>query len=695
MLIYFQQNKLLTTAICIALFICCFFYLLSTHAGNGVIMLNEIDTRIFLQYAQNMADGLPYVFSIGDSPSTGSTSHLYPLLLSIPAKLGFRGSSLITIAYLLNAACYLISLKLVWDITRKLSPNAAPLALVLTTLSGQTVNAFLGMTDMGLYTVLILFLIHALLYENRRNAYLFLTFCCFTRPEGFILSIAFLCCVLVYLIVDKLNSERIHKDPQQKLFIQLALVGLLAFGCTLLINKLYTGQFQFMSVTNKGYFKAYPFWGAIENILKDILLILKGLFWGLPDNNRQFYMLPLLGGFFGISGILLNTRTCRSVNKIEVWMAFVAAASITIVATGQFQGISNDRYLSAIFILWMIYCAIGICEWSNRLASQRFLWVSSSIMIGFQWVSLIYVAGVFYERSVSDFRERQFADEIKATIPTDKSFGCGTGGSLAYLLPNHKVYNIYGILSPDFHQAGIQQQAYFIVDKIKHNPHLRFDYWYNAISFQADNPWAQPFIGKRIMINNDMAIFGPFSQGIFETDWSTLDGGHLPITDWPELHGLSLLDQLDIGYLPHEKKFNYRYTNRLKNSVFPLAAYTGKLGEKDYSESGRMIIGSEQFTLKNLHPGRPLHMVLRTGRSVAGKVYFRAFAHPVKHVEMPEKITLNLHVDETSLPPKEVELNETGFSELLFTIPAQYITGQEHEISISGDHISFSYWFYQ
>lgn len=685
----------LVPAFCIALFICCGFYLMLTAAGDGFPSLTEPDTRIFLKYAESMAAGHPYEFTIGDAPSTGSTSHLYPALLAIPALLGITGSGLITFSFILNALFYLAVLWLVWKISQRLHPPSAPIALLLVLLSGHTVSAMLGMTDIGLFTVLALATFAAMLYQRTALSFVLAALCSTARPEGFIFGVAFILCGAGgFLLRRKLPADAVSTG-QSRRFLLFGGTAILAFALILLLNRVLTGQFQFMSVANKGYIKSFPFWGAVQNTLFDTLRIIKGVFFGLPDSNRQFYIFPLLGGVLGLSGILLNDRSDKTTRLCECWLALSAAAAILIVATGCFQGISNDRYLGWIMVLWIIYVSIGLVELSERLRSKRFLVVCLTILAAFQLASLGYIASDYYGRAVFCDREQSFSRKVSDAFDASESFGCGSGGGIGYLLPDRKVYNLYGILSPDFFLTGTQQQLQPIVDLLKHRKDLRFDHWYNYMNFLASHAWAKPFVGEVEMMDTDSALFGPFCHAVYKAHWETLEGGDLPLLVDERLASAALIGQLDVGYIVHEQTYNYRYRTRLKNTVNPIVAFTGKLGESDYSEAGRIIIGRESFEVSSVNTEKPLLMVLRTARTAKGRINSSAASCLINHLEMANELELLVTVNGWEVPTKPFHIAEEGFSEILIEIPPHVLKGETQRISVGGDHISFAFWFYQ
>jgi hypothetical protein len=655
----------------------------------------EPDQLLYLQYARSMAQGMPYVFSPGDAPSSGSTTHLYILLLSWIYRLGAQGEAFFYASFLLNALIYLGVTAMIWLIARRMAPQALLPVMLLTVLGGHTVSAILKQTDIGFFMLLALALFAALIHGRYRTALILAMLCAATRPEGFVFAFAFLLCGGAGLVLNRYSPYAPGTRRQAAWFLAYGLAGALVFILTLCINYRYTGYFQFMSVAHKGYFKAYPFFGALEHSLYDLLQLIKGVFFGLHDTYRQFYLFPLLAGTLGLSGILLHRRDSKETRLNECWLALSAGAAILLVASSQWQGISNDRYLGWIMPLWILYIAIGITEIARRLRVRHFAVLCICLLGLYQAVSLAYVAGSTYSAAVRMEYMRNFGARIGETFNTSVRFGSTAGGGINYSMPGHKVYNLWGVTAPDFFvsQDGMQLQR--LVDHLKHHPELRFDYWISTEHFLEEAPWLKPLVGSMVLQDTDTAIISDKAYGVYEPRWETFEGGGLPVTLGDATAALTLVDALDVGYIPHETGHDYATALRLKNARVPLIASTAALGSETYSETGRIVLGSESFTVHSARPGSPLLVVLRTGRQTGGDLIFGRQHMAINRLELNEKLKLRLFVDEREVPCPEADISGDGFREIAFRIPAEYIQSDRPRLTVVGDHVSFAYWFYQ
>ncbi|VGO20908.1 hypothetical protein [Pontiella sulfatireligans] len=692
-----SQKNVLTLACCLALLIASAFYILFCAAGDGIPASPEPDQTIYLQYARNIALGQPYVFSAGDAPSTGSTTHLYPFILAAFYKLGAADDALFTASFALNSLIYLAIGLLCWLAAKKLYPKIATLVLFTALVSGHTVAAVFSQTDVGFFALLALAAITATLYDKKWLMLAMIILCAVTRPEGAIFSMAYLATGTAGLAFGGKFETAPGSKSQSKWFLVCAFAGLAAFASTLLINHLLTGHTMFMSVANKGYFKQYPFFGAIEQTLFDLMSLLKGFLFGLPNSGgRQFYHVPLVAGFLGIAGILLYPRKDKKIRLCEFWILLCIAGSLATVAASSWQGISYDRYLAWVFPVWTWYILIGAFQLNLRQNSRFFLPVCCTLIIGYQLISLTFVFSHKFSTTTSLNQQKNFAKKIDKLLPPEARLGSMVGGSgILYYIPEHKLYNLLGILSPDFFDADFSNDPARIIDRLKHRPELRFEYWLGYSKREIARKWAQPLMGNAILIDTDTALSNPRALAVYPAKWEALDGGETPVLIGEQLKGLQLIDSLDIGYCPHERAHSYTEYSRLKNTIINLCTKYAKLDDKPYSEVGRIIMGSESFTIHNTIPGKPVRMVLRSSRSAAGKCFVGRQTSSIEHLEMNNPLTLGIYIDDVAAAWPTVSIPNAEFQEVVLDIPAAFVTGTELDVEIAGDHISYAYWFYQ
>ena len=692
-----KEDYPLAMAFCLALFfIGTIYLLLQAASGFEGMSYVEADQTLYMQYARNMATGHPYVFTLGDAPSTGSTSHLYPWILAGLYKLGAHGNTFFVAIFWLNAFFYVGMIFSVWLIAKKLVPKLTPFAVFLTVISGQTLTTFFGGTDMGLFSFLALTLFAALLYEKKKTAILLATLCGATRPEGFVFAIAALLIGGFLLVYNRKKRKEEYSTAERSpsIFLLTGIAGLLAFLFVLIINYQLTSYFQFMSVMNKGHFMHYSFFEAIRHTLYDFIDLIMSLFFGLHGKGRQFLGIPILSGLLGISGVLLFVRS-KKIALREWWFLLVTGAVFLTISMSGWQGISNDRYLGWFFPIWSIYILIGAKKWSQFFNSQFVFSALVVLLFGFQLISTCIAFDYIYSSGVETNQFRLFAKELDKKIPINSIIGTGKQSGMQYFLPHQRLWNLSGILTPDLFVPHVYTTRESLFEYLKHNPKRWVTYWLlekNEVSYFKNMIKIEK---SGIMKSPDLEFVTGDSLLLYSASWRSLKGGDTPLLS---LANLTLVDQIDVGYNQDEIDHSYKKTVRfggVPNDRMPFVSKFSLLGKnKNYFEAGYLILGSESFQIRNAHINTPLLAVLRTSLSIKTISLSRS-NHLRLNYNLNNKIKLLVSVDGDEPTPIDLELNEKGFCEVKIPIAGNRIHSTRPRITIYGDHISFAYWFYQ
>lgn len=686
-----KHHLLFASAITLFITIC--LYIVGSNAGQGVFITSEPDSLIYMQYAKAIAEGTPYIFSTGDTPSTGSTSHLYPFILALFYKLGATGNKLFTAAYWLNGLFLLGTIVNIALFAKKFSAKTWKLALLLICLSGQIMSAHLGQTDMGLLCFLTTSIFASILYKKPHFYTPLIIMLSISRPEGAIFSAIFIALSILRLTAHYRFHQTLPPSDlkQVKLILLSGTLGLAVFGGILLLNHALTGYSQFMSTLNKGYFNNYPLPTAISLTGHDLLNIYKGYFWGLPAGARELYAPPIIAALLGLVGIITRKRSDAHELFTELLIAATAGAVILMISTSGWQGLSADRYIAWIMPFWLCYICMGLSFVQNTLKKHSSIIILPAILIGFQAAMLPIFIADYHRSSVIQSQRRNFYSALNQQLPPESLVGQYGKLGYQYIASNIVLKNLSGIETPVFASDDPAFASLQSFEVIKHNPALRFDYWI-LTKAQADAYPLNQFATNQIFEASDQLGTAGMAR-LYKSKWDSLQGGLKPVTIQQELKDKELIGMLDIGYDVHRKKHAYTTHCRIKNTKIRYGICTHPLGDLEaYTEIGLPIIGYEAFTI-TADPTKDLYLALRTGKKLEVNIQTAVVATTSPEISSPA--ALNIMVNDQLIETKQVTLNDEGYTEVIITIPAKHLTHDQSEIVIGGDHISFAYWFYQ
>lgn len=166
------------------------FILSAAIATGGRIAPPIDDAYIFFQFAKNTARGYIMTYTVGEGPTAGCTSLLWMFYLALGWAAGLRGLLLAWLGALSGWALLAATGAIIFRLLRErgLSNAGAAWGAAPFALAGPIPFAYLGSTETGLYT----FLIVAALYSGlqRRIAWFAVaaTLLAWTRPEGMVLA---------------------------------------------------------------------------------------------------------------------------------------------------------------------------------------------------------------------------------------------------------------------------------------------------------------------------------------------------------------------------------------------------------------------------------------------------------------------------------------------------------------------------
>ena len=682
-----DDMTLLTAAIVCCVLIAAVWLGISLYFGTGGHPTpGQFDSLLYMQYGKAIAEGHPYQFTPNALPSTGSTSHLYPALLAVLYLGGAHGDAFASACFALSAVCFVAFVFLYWLVAKRLMPRAAPLALFLTVLSGQTMYSILGQTDITVFMVLAAGAVAAALYGRYRWLAVLLVLSSLCRPEGLVLSIAWVVCVLVF---GTRNGEK-KRCP-----LGAGFAGIGGYVLVLALNIGFTGRSQFHSLAGKGYVHSFPLIGAGAKAVSDFVELLREVFFTLGDGGRGMYGLVIVCGLLGLVGILARRWDIRSVGRrVDAWILFSGLAVVGLIALSGWQGVANDRYLGWFLPLWYLYVAFGARVIGDRLNVRHAFAILSGILLVFQVLGLCALGAERASVCRRLHHHIQFTKAMHAWLPVETRIGVVGGAGLAYYMPGREVVNVAGIETP---QLTRMHPMTTNLEILKYEPVLRNDVWL-MMAANLERPMIKAMIGEEL--RQDTSILNsPDNLVLYKAAWGKLEKAKKPVSEKvaAELAGFQLRQQLDIGYANHERGTNYKTFLRTKGiRIMPFVA-TGPIGDVALADVGRAVIGAESFTIP-VRPGRSVRAVMRTGNSANVPIFAVGGEKYRQDLVLGDTLSLRVVVNDQPFDIQNLALEQAendAFAEIVFDIPAELVTTDTLRVTVGGDHISYGYWFYQ
>lgn len=640
------------------------------------------DTLLYCQSAKQIARGYFFIFSPGEQVSTGSTTHLYPFVLALPYLLGAKGDMLVTAGFLMNAGFYLVFL-VSWALIacRMVSSGKERIiACILLALNGQSAYTSMSQSDMGFFMMVSSVVFAALLYERWWWFGLSLLVIPWCRPEGV---------PMAFLFLTALGVKRVGFKEQVsfKLF-GIAIVGVVSAIGVFVFNKWLTGDFQFQSVSNKGYFNSYGQATAVFKSGRDLLLMFQEMMLGLPRTSpREMFFLPLFGSVIAWIGIVVRPWRKETAWK-ELWWICCSLISFFVVATSGWQNTNVDRYLGWVLPIWFIFIAQGLAYFSRELKSKVGRILPLTVVIIFHVASSLMFVFLFNTNSLMMQMLYESEKELVTKTPSDASVG--GYGNMNYLYIYGVVHgdselnfiNLSGIFAPRF----LTKDLVCNIERIKHDQGNRFDYW---LFPDADVSLCGFDVEELCPVVTATAM--SFCQ-MRKTDWTLLDRA---LEARSLLNGWRKVDSLDVGFPEDEQRCQYSEYSRIFGlRLAPFGSPYGTETNRLY-EVGRAIIGYDSMTI-SAEKGYSLSIIMRTTPKASTPSTLGSTT-TVRDIELNSPLKVRVDVDGIEVGTYEllVEVEAGDYTECKIIIPAEFITSDKPRITLYGDHIPLAYWFYQ
>ncbi len=474
------------------------------------------DSWIHLQYARTVYGGHPWEYSPG-YPSTGSTSPLWSLLLSVLFLFTRDPTGLVAGVYVLAAVLYVVCAYLValcvWQLTESMTASIlAPVAFV--TIPKNTWLMLSGM-ETPLFMCLLLLALYLFGRDVSRSMggatvlgiVMGLTF--LARPEGILLVLV--CCPLYGLM-----SLR-QGQPLLRTVLSLLLV------CCSALATVLPWVLHCLSVTGRPlpatfYAKSHP------------VLPFEVAVW-----NFWWFVFLVEMPFLSV-GMVLGAITLVRGRPYVWWMA----SWMTVVYRLLFPYISlinNTRYLVPVFGLYLVCAVTG----SALVARRAVAWVLGHASIGspgfvarHRAITCLIIVGViivpstplymtqadYYGNSVKNVNDMQvtIGRWLAMNTPPDAVLAVHDAGALRFF-SNRTVIDVAGLVTPDmvFLNLTVRQRLEYVRD---HG--CEYFVFFNELM----GPY-MPFIGRAVTVLytvhlDDNVICGRDTMSVYFVNWSVV-----------------------------------------------------------------------------------------------------------------------------------------------------------------------------
>jgi len=644
-------------------------YYFSAACVNGVghLAIPQPDTLLYCQAARRICEGHAFSFTTGTAVSTGTTSVLYPFALAALHAIGFTGTSLFAAGFWLNAGFYLLFL-LGWGLAfRRLFPRPFALfASILLVLFHQPAYCALAQSDTGLWMAVSGLLAAALAANRAIFIVPLLLVGPWVRPEGAIL-------VACFGFVALLRRNR-----REILFAALGALSVLGL---ILFNRHLTGAENFSSVSNKGFFLSYPYARAVLLATAQFFVMLQEVVFGMVRTlPRGFYLVPVLGPIALLVGV--SVFAWRKRGSLVPVFTLAALGDFFLVAQSGYQGTNNDRYLSWMMPLIVLFGSLGwwqaylFLKGRAHVAQARLCLV---VPLVFSFLTLFAGAFSYHAACFDTERHIRYFQEVDRHVPDSASLGSGGWCGAAYLLGNRRIANLGGVYSPEF----AARKMAGVVEILKNEPAVRFDYWLLSPEDRF------PSVVMDTMGSTE--IPGPAAFEFRRTDWKAFD---VALTE-PMVSNCTLRCRVDVGYEREMSRARYEVVSCYGMTPFEPLVVAADLRGATAVDTGLMVVGYDEMDVTNLTPGKEVLVVIRTmdAVDVCGADSFGSGFKTKYSFKGP--MGLHLSVDGREVACCHAHIEKKGFTDIVLKLPGRFVTDSRHRIGIHGDHPAFCYWFYQ
>jgi len=669
-------------AVLTAVVMCLFLGVAAYFGDESLIAPSQPDAVVYHRYARSIAEGHPFCFAASDAPTTGCTGHLYVFILACAAAAGVSVPDLAGISFLLGICFYLIFLYSFRRVAVRMDSRAATPAMTLVILNGYVAFTAFGQSDMSLFMALSASAFAFALEKRFAALGATLLLASLARPEGILLSVIW----LVKAGYDRFRGNDTDVSP-----LLAGLAGLAGMVAVILVNIYFTGHAAFDSLNGKGLYRL-PMLQAMSAIAAHGVRFISEIVIGIAGNGswRTFFWPTCIGGLMLICGLGMKARTERPEAGVESWFVGTMVAQMLLIIVSGWQGAAYDRYLGWIVPFFILYQTIGIIEVSERLAAPRLKTLLFAAFAGWQLFGMSHFLSLSAEGCRRMVEEKQFCMQVARVLPRGTRIGLYDEYHFAAWLDGLRPVAMAGIFTP-----GIPVDDPGNIEYLKHHKEMRFPAM--IVSGPTAGRWISRIEGRKLPVPSPLVSPGRPVPRLCETSLEALENAVRPVC-LPQIASASVLelsDRLDVGFAEDEARCGYEVGCRQPGLEMMPFAVTATCSGMPVCEVGRAIAGWEEFRVR-AKPGKDMLMIMRIG----GRAFIETRC-PTGVLERDIGIASGalIGIAANGAPLESViasvDEHSENMKEVTVRIPGGLIRGPLVHFLISGDHLSYAYWFYQ
>ncbi|HVV13595.1 hypothetical protein [Amycolatopsis sp.] len=674
----------------VALVLGALFIVVDLSYNQGKLIAPLDDVYIHLQYGRQIGLGEFFRFETGDPVSSGASSVLYALVLGAAYAIGIQGSWFLAFAMAFGVLCFALSAALTYRLGAVLVARSVGLWTgLLLAVSGELLWGATSGMEVGLATLLVVSTLLAMVREAPSGRFRFTpvlaVLLALVRPEGLIFAIVLMLASWWTLWTHRRGTG----VPRSLLRWAWTLLPVLAGVAQLVFYRIATGTASANGIQAKSLLRDRPLFylGDFTDRAISNLRTVGDIFLGFNDQDFAFPG-AVLFCCVGVIYLVFVRRAWRTVFGAMAVGLVAVTLSIATLNTALTHYLRYNQPFLPVFLLFAVAGVYGLTRVVPHNARRFALHGGLAVALVFSLAALPTWA-VRFGRDSSSIRDSDVSVALWLTtnVPANATVAVKDVGAVAYFSEHH-VVDLIGLGTNGFAEAA-NNGAGSLYEKLRHLPAAQrpaYVVGYDTVpgpsleqlrqagvledepvqEFKAQTP---PDVYGRLII--------PFRElDVYKADWSLADSG-----DEQAVPG-QLRDYVNVGDLDSEQA--HSYVPKMAQVGMQPFSVLDRIGRT--VDSGRNILGGEEFTARNLVPGKGLTITSRT--------------------EM-DKVVPDMQVLVDGKPAGtwvRTPVKGAAWATYTYTIPGNLITGSSARIQIQPPrpllnpypvYTSFGYWLSQ